>query len=162
LGTDSLPALLELRGTERVREFLARNVPEAKVVELDGSTRTSALAAGALGCALAEIAKSIVFAGAAAAVVVISGDKRVDGKKLRAVTGDNHRIASPQEVLESTGYIIGGVPPFPHRPQVKVYLDASLGRFQSVWAAAGAPNSVMQLSTASLLEAVGSEFVDLA
>ncbi len=150
------------RGSKRVSAYLEWRGIEARVVTLDESTRTSQLAADALGCAVAEIAKSIVFrAGDRAVVVVISGDKRVDAEKVGALVGDRVANADAEEVRALTGYVIGGVPPFPHDPAVKVLLDGSLTRFEKVWAAAGAPNSVINLTVVQLHSEVG-DFVDVA
>jgi prolyl-tRNA editing enzyme YbaK/EbsC (Cys-tRNA(Pro) deacylase) len=128
-------------GVERVRGFVAERGLDVKIVELDGSTRSSALAAQALGCTVAEIAKSVVFSGEVTVVVVLSGDRRVDVGKLRGV---------------------GGVPPFPHNDGIAVVADASLGRFEKVWAASGAQNAVMQIATGELLRTIGGGLVDVA
>lgn len=135
---------------------------ETEVVTLDSSTRTSQMAADSLGCEVAQIAKSIVFTGDNPVVVVISGDKRVDTKKLSAHQGWKVRIANADAVRNGTGYVIGGVPPFAHDPGVVVLLDSSLARFDDVWAAAGTPHSVMRLRVSDLEEIVGGGFVDLA
>jgi prolyl-tRNA editing enzyme YbaK/EbsC (Cys-tRNA(Pro) deacylase) len=151
-----------LRGSKRVSAYLAEKGIEARVVTLDESTRTSQLAADALGCTVAEIAKSIVFrAGDGAVVVVISGDRRVDAKKVSAQMGVKVGNADADTVKALTGYVIGGVPPFPHDAGVKVLLDGSLARFERVWAAAGTPNSVMNLAVAQLGGIVGDP-VDVA
>lgn len=151
-----------LRGSKRVSAYLAEKGIEARVVTLDESTRTSQLAADALGCTVAEIAKSIVFrAGDGAVVVVISGDRRVDAKKVSAQMGVKVGNADADAVKALTGYVIGGVPPFPHDAGVKVLLDRSLTRFERVWAAAGTPNSVMNLAVAQLRGIVGDP-VDVA
>jgi prolyl-tRNA editing enzyme YbaK/EbsC (Cys-tRNA(Pro) deacylase) len=148
--------------SKRVSAFLKERGIEARVVTLDDSTRTSQLAADALGCTVAEIAKSIVFkAGEQAVVVVISGDRRVDAKKVAGHLGVKVENADADNVKSLTGYVIGGVPPFPHDPVVKVLLDQSLTRFERVWAAAGTPNSVMNLTIAQLSGVVGG-FVDVA
>ena len=150
------------RGSRRVSDYLRDKGIEARVVTLDESTRTSQLAADALGCTVAEIAKSIVFkAGDRAVVIVISGDRRVDAKKVSALLGEKVANADADAVKALTGYAIGGVPPFPHDPSVKVMLDGSLTRFEKVWAAAGTPNSVINLTVAQLRGEVG-EFVDAA
>jgi len=150
------------KGSKRVAEYLKENNIEARVVTLDESTRTSQLAADALGCTIAEIAKSIVFiVEAEAVVVVISGDRRVDAKKVSALLGFKVGNADADAVKLLTGYVIGGVPPFPHEPSVRVLLDRSLKRFDNVWAAAGTPNSVINLSVAQLQDKVG-DFVDVA
>ena len=151
-----------LRGSKRVSAYLAEKGIEARVVTLDESTRTSQLAADALGCTVAEIAKSIVFrAGDGAVVVVISGDRRVDAKKVSAQMGVKVGNADADAVKALTGYVIGGVPPFPHDAGVKVLLDRSLTRFERVWAAAGTPNSVMNLAVGQLRGIVGDP-VDVA
>ena len=153
---------MSARSSKRVSMYLEEKGIEARVVTLDESTRTSQLAADALGCTVAEIAKSIVFkAGEQAVVVVISGDSRVDTKKVSAHLGVTVRNADADTVKSLTGYAIGGVPPFPHDPAVKVILDGSLTRFERVWAAAGTPNSVINLTVEQLRGVVGG-FVDVA
>lgn len=150
------------RGSSRISSFLKKNSVAARVVTLDDSTRTSKMAAEALSCSVAQIAKSIVFVNREAVVVVISGDMRVDSKKLSCLLGENVKIADAEEVRKSTGYVIGGVPPFPHEEGVRVILDSSLQRFDEVWAAAGTPHSVMKLSVETITEILGDGFVDLA
>jgi prolyl-tRNA editing enzyme YbaK/EbsC (Cys-tRNA(Pro) deacylase) len=151
-----------LRGSKRVAAYLEEKGIQARVVTLDESTRTSQLAAEALGCTVPEIAKSIAFkAGEGAVIVVISGDRRVDSKKVGAVLGVKVGNADADAVKALTGYPIGGVPPFPHDSGVRVLLDRSLTRFEKVWAAAGTPNSVMNLTVEQLRSAAG-DFVDVA
>lgn len=134
----------------------------SEVREFDSSTKNSALAADVLGCTVGEIAKSVVFLGKGAVVVVISGDRRVDAGKLASLIGAPVRIATPDEVREMTGYPIGGVPPFPHTGGVVVLPDLSLTRFSHVWAAAGAPNAVFRISPSDLIRLVGRTPVDVA
>jgi len=119
------------------------------------------MAADALGCTVPEIAKSIVFTdGERAYVVVISGDKRVDSGKLGTLVGAKVKIGDADTVRRLTGYVIGGVPPFPHGEDVHVMLDRSLERFSHVWAAGGAPNSVINFSLEQLHRVLGSGTVD--
>ena len=129
---------------------------------MNSSTKTSQMAADSLGCEVAQIAKSIVFRGDGPVVVVISGDKRVDTKKLSTHLGWKAKIANADAVRNGTGYVIGGVPPFAHEPGVVVFLDPSLARFDDVWAAAGTPHSVMRLRVSDLKGIVEGGFVDLA
>jgi prolyl-tRNA editing enzyme YbaK/EbsC (Cys-tRNA(Pro) deacylase) len=150
------------RGSKRVGEFLTEAGLEAQVVTLDDSTRTSQMAADALGCSVAQIAKSIAFIDGGAVVVVISGDKRVDPKKLSALLGEKVKIAEADAVRRETGYVIGGVPPFPHDEGVRVLLDLSLRRYDEVWTSAGTPNSVMKISVSDLGDVVGGGFVEVA
>lgn len=135
---------------------------DVQVVTLDDSTRTSQMAADALGCSVSQIAKSIVFVDGGAVIVVISGDKKVDSKKLSRLLGEKMEIADADTVRRSTGYVIGGVPPFPHDDDVKVILDSSLKRFEEVWTAAGTPNSVMRIKVDMLKDLVGVGFEELA
>ena len=133
-----------------------------EVREFDVSTKNSALAAEALGCTIGEIAKSVVFRGERTFVVVLSGDKRVDSRKLAALVGSRVELATPEAVRSSTGYTIGGVPPFPHDKGVTVLADRSLSRFPAVWAAGGAPNVVFRMKTELLLRTIGTELADIS
>ena len=147
---------------ERVSDCLSKSGATYELREFGESTKNSALAAKALGCTVAEIAKSVVFVGEKTAVVIISGDKKVDSTKLAKVVGQKSRMANAAEVRERTGYPIGGVPPFPHDKEVVVIADASLTRFGHVWAAAGTPNSVFGIGTPDLLKLLGTATVDVA
>lgn len=140
---------------ERVLDFLSGSGVSYEQREFDASTKSSALAARALGCTVAEIAKSVVLVGAKTAVVVISGDKRVDVGKVGALLGEPLRVAAPGEVRQRTGFPIGGVPPFPHASGVTVLPDASLARFRHVWASAGTPSSVFRVGSSDLVKLVG-------
>ena len=150
------------RGSKRLIQYVEEKGIETEVVTLDSSTKTSQMAADSLGCEVAQIAKSIVFTGDSPVVVVISGDRRVDSKKLSERLGWKAKIADADAVRNGTGYVIGGVPPFAHEPGVVVLLDSSLARFDDVWAASGTPHSVMRLRVSDLEEIVGGGFVDLA
>jgi len=147
---------------ERVAAFLKSLGCEFELRTFDVSTKNSALAAEALGCSVAEIAKSVVFRNEGTVVVVISGDRRVDSTKLASTVGSRATLAGPDAVRRSTGYPIGGVPPFPHHEGVKVLADRSLTRFRRVWAAGGAPNVVFKMETACLLKTIGSQPVDVS
>ena len=151
------------KGYERVHEYMSEYGIEARSVTLGTSTRTSRMAADALGCTVPEIAKSIVFTdGERAYVVVISGDRRVDLGKLGAAVGAKVTVGDAVAVRRLTGYVIGGVPPFPHDDGVVVILDRSLERFRHVWAAGGAPNSVVRFSLEQLHGVLGPGTVDVA
>ena len=147
---------------ERVAEYISKSGLKVEMREFDGSTSSSALAARALGCSVAEIAKSVVFVGVGTAVVIISGDRKVDAEKLAKETGEKMRIATPAEVKERTGFPIGGVPPFPHGAGIAVYPDLSLERFGAVWAAAGTPNAVFRIGASDLIAHLGRGPFDLA
>lgn len=151
-----------MSGLERVKSHLGERGVEAKIVVLDSSTKTSKLAAEALGCTTSQIAKSIVFKGSKPIVVVISGDKKVDLKRLSTTLGEKIELADPEYVRVNTGYEVGGVPPFPHASDVKVYLDTSLFRWNEVWASAGAPNAVMRIKVRDLEANIDTAIIDVA
>jgi prolyl-tRNA editing enzyme YbaK/EbsC (Cys-tRNA(Pro) deacylase) len=97
-------------------------------------------------------------------LVLVSGDQRADVRRLRAVLGLSKkrlRIAQPAEVLDSTGFEVGGVPPIGHEAAVRTLIDRSLGRFQAVWAAAGSPNAVFPIAFNQLVTFTHGEVIDL-
>ncbi len=143
-------------------EFLSKSGVDHELREFGESTKNSAVAAQALGCTIAEIAKSVVFVGEKTFVVVISGDRRVDSAKLAQYATEPLHVAKPDEVRERTGFPIGGVPPFPHAGGVKVLADASLLRSSHVWAAAGTPNAVFRIGTKDLFRLLGSSPLELS
>ena len=151
-----------MRGPEDVSKYLADSGVRHELRVLDQSTRTSALAAQALGCTVGDIAKSVVFLGPAVAVAVLSGDRRVDLDKLARVVGGPVRAGTPEEVAEMTGYKIGGVPPFPHGPEVRVLIDRSILGREAVWAAAGASNAVFSMKPGDLLRLAGGDVHDVS
>jgi Cys-tRNA(Pro) deacylase len=146
---------------ERVRQLLG---PTHPVVEFDASTATSADAAAAIGCAVEQIAKSLIFRSRSGrpVLVVASGANRVDEKKVAAILGEKVGRADPDFVLASTGYPVGGVAPVGHLQPVEVMLDADLQAFAEIWAAAGAPNAVFRLTPADLARLTGGRFLDVA
>ncbi len=137
---------------------------DATVVEFEQPTRTSADAAAAIGCTVAEIAKSVVFRGTTsgeAIVVVASGANRVSEEKVAAKVGEALARADAEFVREATGYVIGGVAPLGHAKPVKLLLDEDLQRFETVWAAGGTPHSVFPLTPAQLRSATGADWSDV-
>jgi prolyl-tRNA editing enzyme YbaK/EbsC (Cys-tRNA(Pro) deacylase) len=148
----------------RVAQLLRDAGVEAQVVEFDQPTRTSAEAAAALGCEVAEIAKSIVLRGAAsgqAVIVVASGANRVSESKVAAQVGEPLARADAEFVRTATGYAIGGVAPIGHATAVKILLDEDIRRFATVWAAGGTPYSVFPLEPDELRRITGAEWSDV-
>jgi prolyl-tRNA editing enzyme YbaK/EbsC (Cys-tRNA(Pro) deacylase) len=135
------------------------------VLEFEAGTRTAADAAAAIGCAVAEIAKSLVFRAATSGrpvLVIASGDKRVDEEKAAAAVGERIGRANADFVREATGFAIGGVPPVGHpRPPI-VLIDETLLRFDNIWAAAGTSNAVFRLTPADLVALTGGLIADVA
>src|SRR5262245_42529290 len=119
---------------------------EFEVLEFEVSTHTAQEAAAAVGCSLAEIAKSLIFKAAdgRSVLVIASGANRVDEKKVRTLLGQKIERADPDFVRRSTGYVIGGVPPVGHASPSIVLIDSDLERFALVWAAGGTPNAVFR------------------
>jgi prolyl-tRNA editing enzyme YbaK/EbsC (Cys-tRNA(Pro) deacylase) len=148
----------------RVAQLLRDAGLAGEIVEFEQPTRTSAEAAAAIGCTVAEIAKSIVFRGAAsgeAVIVVASGANRVSEAKVAARVGEALARADADFVREATGYAIGGVAPLGHAKPVKLLLDEDLRRFGKVWAAGGTPFSVFPLTPEELRTITGADWTDV-
>lgn len=128
--------------------------PRFAVLEFDASTRTAEEAAAALGCAVAQIAKSLIFRAESGGCVLViaSGAHRVDEMRIGANVGERVKRADADFVREKTGFTIGGVPPVGHQTTPIVLIDDGLMRFHEIWAAAGTPNAVFRLTPADLVE----------
>jgi prolyl-tRNA editing enzyme YbaK/EbsC (Cys-tRNA(Pro) deacylase) len=154
-------------GFERVRAALAAHGHPHAPRWLEVSARTSQEAADALGVTVGQIAKSVIFrrvadaaAGApeTAVLVVTSGDKRVDEKRVAALVcqaGGKLARADAAFVKASTGFSIGGVAPLAHAGPVMTLIDRELFRFDEIWAAAGHPNGVFRLAPTDLVRLTG-------
>jgi prolyl-tRNA editing enzyme YbaK/EbsC (Cys-tRNA(Pro) deacylase) len=144
---------------ERVRAaLLAAGHPDT-IVAFPAGTRTAADAAAAVGCAVAQIAKSIVFrAGSRAALIVTSGANRVDQAKAGVVLGAALSRAEADWVRDVTGFAIGGVAPIGHLTPPLMLLDADLQALEPIWAAAGSPMHVFRTTPADLRRLTGAEW----
>ena len=154
-------------GVQRVAAVLLASGHAHAPVMLSDAARTAQQAADALGVSVGQIAKSIVFRRKqddAAVLVVTSGDQRVDEKKVEALVCDGRRLARADAafVKARTGFSIGGVAPLAHATPVLVLIDRSLFRFEELWAAAGHPHAVFQLSPQALQRLTDAPVVDLA
>lgn len=150
--------------TQRVADLLRKRQHPHPVVVLPASGRTAAEAAAALGCSVAEIAKSIVFrclGDDSAVVVIASGANRVDEHKVAALVGPLGK-ADAAFVRAHTGYAIGGVCPVGHPTETRILIDQSLCQFAAVWAAAGHPHAVFKLTPQELLAMTGGRVADVA
>ena len=148
-ATDDRP-----EGFRRVSAALAERGHPHAPVWLDVPARTSQEAADALGIALGQIAKSVIFrrkADERAMLVIASGDRRVDEKKVAALAGGALGRADADFVKARTGFSIGGVAPLGHTEPPLTLIDRDLFRFDVVWAAAGHPNGVFPLAPAGRL-----------
>lgn len=136
---------------ERVRAYLAPLGAADKIRELPVSSATVELAAQALGVEGARIAKTLSFlVEEGAALVVAAGDARIDNTKFKAYFHTKAKMLTPEQVTELVGHAVGGVCPFGVKAGVKVYLDESLKRFETVFPACGSSNSAIELSIPEL------------
>ena len=136
-----------------------------QVLEFDASTRTAADAAAAIGCTVAQIAKSLVFCATQsnrAVLVVASGTNRVDEKKVAAAIGQPIARADADFVRDTTGFSIGGVPPVGHKTAPIVLIDQALLQLEEIWAAGGTPNAVFRLTPKDLVALTGGRIADIA
>jgi prolyl-tRNA editing enzyme YbaK/EbsC (Cys-tRNA(Pro) deacylase) len=140
-----------------VLEAAARKGVVVDIVSFPESTHTAAEAARAVGAELGQIVKSLVFVapddeGALQPIIVLaSGANRVDVARLAAVVGESGiRRATAREATDLTGFVIGGIAPVGHTHPVRVVMDPDLGRFTTVWAAAGTQNAVFEVPPATL------------
>jgi prolyl-tRNA editing enzyme YbaK/EbsC (Cys-tRNA(Pro) deacylase) len=149
---------------QRVQDALARLGVDSRVVELPVAARTSQQAADALGIEVARIAKSLVFrAGRSsrAVLVIAAGDRRVDENRVAQALGEPIERATPDFVRQQTGFAIGGVAPVGHPQPLATFVDASLRRFDTVWAAGGTPHCVFPIAPAALLAASGGREIEV-
>ncbi|VWC31377.1 YbaK/prolyl-tRNA synthetase associated domain-containing protein [Burkholderia lata] len=156
---DSLPD-----SARRVALLLRERGHAKGIVMLAETGKTSAEAAAGLGCSVAQIAKSILFrrqSDGAPVLVVASGVNRVDEKKVAAQVGAVGR-ADAKFVRDNTGYAIGGVCPIGHLVDPVTLIDADLLELDSLWAAAGHPHAVFNLSPNELVSLTGAPVADVA
>jgi prolyl-tRNA editing enzyme YbaK/EbsC (Cys-tRNA(Pro) deacylase) len=155
--------MADLRSSaDRVRQSLAALGHALEIKEFAATTRTSADAAAAIGCTVAQIAKSLIFraVGSNRAVLVIaSGINRVDEKRVAAALGDRIAKADATFVRDKTGFAIGGVAPVGHTEKPITLIDEDLLQHTEIWAAAGTPNAVFRLSPQALVAMTGGRVI---
>ncbi|MDD6656480.1 MAG: YbaK/EbsC family protein [Lachnospiraceae bacterium] len=143
---------------ERVREYFKKWNMEDRIMEFDVSSATVELAAAALHCEGARIAKTLSFhVGEQAILIVTAGDTKIDNAKYKATFGTKAKMLSFEEVEPLIGHGVGGVCPFGINDGVKVYLDESMKRFQTVFPACGSSNSAIELTISELEQYSGYE-----
>ena len=134
-----------------------------EILRFPEGTRTAAQAAAAVGCELGQIVKSLVFLCDGEPVLALtSGANRVDTDRLGALLVGAISRADADAVREATGYAIGGTPPFGHARQLRAVVDRALLGYAAVWAAAGTPDTVFELTPEQLVQASGAEVGDFA
>ncbi len=150
--------------SRRVQEALDAAGVQCTVVDLAASTRTAQEAADAVGCAVGQIVKSLVFRGkqtGKGVFVAASGANRVNEKRIRDYLGEPIEKASPDFVREMTGFAIGGVAPVGHVLPMEYFIDQDLMNLGAIWAAAGTPNTVFQLTPNDLQLLTGGRVVSI-
>lgn len=148
----------------RVSDALAAAGVATDIIVMAEATHTAQAAADALGCKLAEIAKSIVFRAAdgRAVLVITSGANRVDERKVKAMIGQNVGKADADFVREETGFVIGGVSPLAHTQAPIALIDRDLFAFEAIYPAAGHPNTMFRISPRELARIAGAAPADVA
>ena len=143
---------------QRVQDTLRARGFDLHVIEYAESTRTSQEAAERAGCELGQIVKSMIFKGKTThkpILVLTSGVNRVDEKRIGEYAGEPIGRADADFVRKATGFAIGGVPPLGHAQPMETYLDEDLLPYSTVWAAAGTPNAIFELTPADLQKMTG-------
>jgi len=156
--------ILEKEPVKRVQDFITQFDHKLKVLVLDTTARTAKDAAESLGCEAGAIVKSLVFrADDHFLICLVAGDKRCSLNKLKKVINKKDVcMANADEVKTNTGFSIGGVAPIAHLKKLNILIDKSLGRFQSVFAAAGHPNSIFKIEYNQLVQMAKGEVKEIA
>lgn len=132
---------------EKVRAYLKEYNADTRVLEFDSSSATVELAAVAVGCEPARIAKTLSFdVNGKCILIVTAGDAKIDNGKYKAMFHTKAKMLGFEEVEERTGHKVGGVSPFAVNPGVEIYLDVSLKRFETVFPACGSSNSAIEVT----------------
>jgi prolyl-tRNA editing enzyme YbaK/EbsC (Cys-tRNA(Pro) deacylase) len=148
---------------QRIQDVLAARGLPHQVVEFTRTTRSAADAAAAIGCTVAQIAKSIMFKAASGmpVLVIASGPNRIDEAKVATALGEPIGKADADFVRTATGFAIGGVPPLGHVQAPRILIDRDLLPLPTIWAAAGTPNAVFQLTPEELVRMTGGTPADV-
>ena len=146
--------LLENEPVKRVKEFIKKFDSKLEIIVLNTTARTAKDAANSLKCEVGAIVKSLLFrAEENFLICLIAGDRKCSLNKLKKILGKKDvSMANAEEVKENTGFSIGGVAPVAHIKKLEIYIDKSLSRFSSIFAAAGHPNCVFEISYDQLIK----------
>lgn len=148
-----------------VKEYFSKHGMENRILEFDASSATVDLAAQALNCEPKHIAKSLAFKlkkQGQTILIVAAGDTKIDNAKYKLKFGEKATMLTPEETVEFIGHAVGGVCPFAIHEDVKVYLDISLKRFETVFPACGSSNSAIELTIPELEKHSGFiEWIDV-
>jgi len=152
------------KSAQKVQDVLNTFSIGLQVIEMPDSTRTAQEAADALGCTIGQIAKSLIFRGAASGnpiLIIASGANRVNEKAVGRLIGEKLQRADADFAQEQTGFAIGGIPPVGHINPIATYIDEDLLSFDVIWAAAGTPHAVFKLSPEHLKAITGGQVISI-
>lgn len=145
---------------QKIQNLLTERGFRYDVIEHAESTRTAQEAADRAGCELGQIVKSLIFRGKTSSkpiLVLTSGVNRVDEKRIAEYAGEAIGRADADFVRTVTGFAIGGVPPIGHAQKMETYLDEDFLQHLTIWAAAGTPNAIFELTTDDLQKMTGGK-----
>jgi prolyl-tRNA editing enzyme YbaK/EbsC (Cys-tRNA(Pro) deacylase) len=149
---------------QKVQAALESHGVACRVIEMKETTRSAQEAAEAVGCQLGQIAKSLMFVGKQSnqpILVIVSGPNRVNEKAISRLIAEPLKMAKADFVREHTGFAIGGVPPAGHLNPLRTFIDEDLLKFDDIWAAAGTPNAVFNLTPDELKKITNGEVVSV-
>jgi len=155
--------LLDKEPVKKVQSILSNFDPEKKVVVLDNSARTALEAASSLGCEIGAIVKSLLFKTENSfTLCLVAGDKKASLNKIKKILNiKDVSMASADDVKNITGYTIGGVSPIGHSNKIDIFIDNSLKRFTSLFAAAGHPNCVFEINFTDLQKITNGSIMEI-
>ena len=158
-----MKSILNKEPVIRAEKSLKQFNPDLQVIVLEQTARTANDAATALGCKVGAIVKSLLFkVGDSYVLCLVSGDKRCSLNKLKKILDKKDiSMASPEDVKKVTGYTIGGVSPIGHLIKIKIFIDETLNRFSSIFAAAGHPNAVFEIDFVNLKALTSGEIKEI-
>lgn len=148
-----------MNSIDRVKLAASRAQLQITIRQMPESTRTAPEAAKACGCEVEQIVKSMIFEDSDTGklkLLLVSGVHKVNLEKAVEVFGEELKRADPKRVREITGFAIGGVAPIGHLSELETWMDSSLLHYETVWAAAGAPNAVFKVNPDALIRATGA------
>ena len=155
--------LLNKNSVKRVKEFIEKFDPQLNVIVLETTARTAKDAANSLDCEVGAIVKSLLFrAENSFLICLVAGDKRCSLNKLKKILDEKDvSMANPEDVKKITGYTIGGVSPTGHLTKIKIFIDETLNRFSTIFAAAGHPNAVFEINFENLIALTSGEINEI-
>ena len=155
--------LLNKEPVKRVQELISKFDSKLKVIVLNTTARTAKDAATSLKCEVGAIVKSLLFkTDDTYLICLVPGDKRCSLNKLKKILNKKDvRMANADEVKANTGFSIGGVAPIAHLKKLNIFIDQSLGKFESVFAAAGHPNSIFKIKYNQLVQMTKGEVKEI-